>query len=143
MKRTFASLGMLLAFGSLPLALAGCSPAQHQVIESGEECRGCHSEDRPTYEWDAGMSLNAVESGSHVTVETDAASIAVCRPVLTAEDGSSFVPEKVSEVPVVDGQAAVELEDGLWALCVDEGDTARAKLVHVDSSSASGTVVKL
>ena len=143
MKRAFASLGMLLAFGSLPFALAGCSPAQHQVIESGEECRGCHSEERPAYEWSAGMPLNVEESGSRVTVETDAETIAICRPVLTTEDGSSFVPEKVSEVSVVDGQATVELEDGLWALCVDEGDTARAKLVHVDSSSASDAVVKL
>ena len=143
MKRAFASFGMLLAFSSLPFALAGCSPAQHQVIESGEECRGCHSEEKPTYEWSAEKLSNVAESGSRVTVETDAASIAVCRPVLTAEDGSSFVPERVSEASVVDGQADVELEDGLWALCVDEGDTARAKLVHVDSSSASGAVVKL
>ena len=76
------------------------------------------------------MPLNVEESGSRVTVETDAETIAICRPVLTTEDGSSFVPEKVSEVSVVDGQATVELEDGLWALCVDEGDTARAKRLH-------------
>lgn len=143
MKRAFTSLATTLVFASLSLALVGCSPAQHQVIEAGEDCRGCHSEEKPTYEPGAEKPSNAVESGSRVTVETDAGTIAICRPVLTAEDGSSFVPEKASEVPVVDGQATVELEDGLWALCVDEGDTARAKLVHVDSSSASGAVVKL
>ena len=49
-------------------------------------------------------------------------------------------------IPVPLGTVArrvVELEDGLWALCLDEGDKARAKLVRVDSASDATAVVEL
>lgn len=143
MKRAFASALTMLALGVLLVALTGCSAAQHQIIDAGQDCKACHSEEKPTYEGGAGVPADVVESGAQVTVETDAASIVVCRPVFTSEDGSTFVPEKASSAPVSGGRATVELEDGLWALCVDEGDTARAQLIHVDSSSASTAVVKL
>ena len=48
-----------------------------------------------------------------------------------------------SSVAVDGGEAVVELEDGLWALCLDEGDKARAKLVRVDSASDATAVVEL
>ncbi|MFR5195871.1 MAG: hypothetical protein ACLTEX_11245, partial [Eggerthella lenta] len=67
----------------------------------------------------------------------------VARPVFTAEDGSGFVPVIDSTVALDGGEAVVELEDGLWALCLDEGDKARAKLVRVDSASDATAVVEL
>ncbi|MFQ7010683.1 MAG: hypothetical protein ACLRRN_07380 [Oscillospiraceae bacterium] len=48
-----------------------------------------------------------------------------------------------SSVALDGGEAVVELEDGLWALCLDEGDKARAKLVRVDSASDATAVVEL
>ena len=69
------------------------------------------------------MPSETVESGSRVQVKTSGAAVAVvARPVFTAEDGSGFVPVIDSSVALDGGEAVVELEDGLWALCLDEGD---------------------
>ena len=130
----------VLAAAALPLmgaaTLAGCSGAsQHQVIDRNVACSSCHSDEKPS---------ETVESGSRVQVKTSGAAVAVvARPVFTAEDGSGFVPVIDSSVALDGGEAVVELEDGLWALCLDEGDKARAKLVRVDSASDATAVVEL
>lgn len=113
----------VLAAAALPLmgaaTLAGCSGAsQHQVIDRNVACSSCHSDEKPVYEG-ATVPSETVESGSRVQVKTSGAAVAVvARPVFTAEDG-------------------------LWALCLDEGDKARAKLVRVDSASDATAVVEL
>ena len=143
MKRAAAALSTPIALVSTLLLLAGCAAGQHQIVDASETCASCHSEEKPVYEWGTEVPAGAVESAASVTVKAEASSIVVCRPVFTAQDGSSYVPEKVSSVSLADGQAVVELEDGLWALCVDEGDAARAKLVHVGSEGSEGVVVEL
>lgn len=138
----------VLAAAALPLmgavTLAGCSGAsQHQVIDRNVACSSCHSVEKPVYEG-ATVPSETVESGSRVQVKTSGAAVAVvARPVFTAEDGSGFVPVVDSSVALDGGEAVVELEDGLWALCLDEGDKARAKLVRVDSASDATAVVEL
>ena len=138
----------VLAAAALPLmgaaTLAGCSGAsQHQVIDRNVACSSCHSDEMPVYEG-ATVRSETVESGSRVQVKTSGAAVAVvARPVFTAEDGSGFVPVIDSSVALDGGEAVVELEDGLWALCLDEGDKARAKLVRVDSASDATAVVEL
>ena len=117
----------VLAAAALPLmgavTLAGCSGAsQHQVIDRNVACSSCHSDEKPVYEG-ATVPSETVESGSRVQVKTSGAAVAVvARPVFTAEDGSGFVPVIDSSVALDGGEAVVELEDGLWALCLDEGD---------------------
>ena len=150
----------VLAAAALPLmgaaTLAGCSGAsQHQVIDRNVACSSCHSDEKPVYEGATVPSETVesgsvsythlrVESGSRVQVKTSGAAVAVvARPVFTAEDGSGFVPVIDSSVALDGGEAVVELEDGLWALCLDEGDKARAKLVRVDSASDATAVVEL
>lgn len=119
----------VLAAAALPLmgavTLAGCSGAsQHQVIDRNVACSSCHSDEKPVYEG-ATVPSETVESGSRVQVKTSGAAVAVvARPVFTAEDGSGFVPVIDSSVALDGGEAVVELEDGLWALCLDEGDKA-------------------
>ena len=138
----------VLAAAALPLmgaaTLAGCSGAsQHQVIDRNVACSSCHSDEKPVYEG-ATVPSETVESGSRVQVKTSGAAVAVvARPVFTAEDGSGFVPVIASSGALDGGEAVVELEDGLWALCLDEGDKARAKLVRVDSASDATAVVEL
>ena len=138
----------VLAAAALPLmgavTLAGCSGAsQHQVIDRNVACSSCHSDEKPVYEG-ATVPSETVESGSRVQVKTSGAAVAVvARPVFTAEDGSGFVPVIDSTVALDGGEAVVELEDGLWALCLDEGDTARAKLVRVDSAGDAPAVGEL
>lgn len=123
--------------------LAGCAGEnRHQVISAGETCASCHSEEKPVFEG-VEVPASAVRSDGGVTVKADAPSVSVCRPVFTETDGSSYVPEESASAALADGQAVLELEEGLWALCVDEGDTARAKLVHVDAGNPEGAVVEL
>lgn len=124
-------------------ALVGCSAGQHQVIDPNEPCSSCHSEEKDTYEWGVDVPASVVESGPRVTVRADARAVSVCTPTFTSENGSSYVPVQVTTATLSGGEAVVELEDGLWALCVDEGDTARAQLVHVDSDADAAAVVEL
>lgn len=143
MKRAAVPVLTSFALAAGLFSLAGCAAGQHQVIDAGEACSSCHSDEKATYEWGTDVPSSTVESGASVTVRTDAPSVAVCRPVFTAQDGSGFVPEKLTDATVRDGEAVVSLEDGLWALCVDEGDAARARLVHVDSANSESAVFEL
>ena len=136
-------LSLALASACALGALAGCSSGTHQVIDVNEECASCHSDGKETFEPVEGASAGVRESGPRVTVRADASSIAVCTPVFTAADGSAFVPVRQTTAALSGGEAVVELDDGLWALCVDEGDRARSQLVRVDSSNSETTVVEL
>lgn len=133
---------------ALPLvaatALAGCSDAsQHQVIDRNEACATCHSEEKPSYER-AEDPAGTAQSGTRVRVKASGASaVAVTEPLFTSEDGARFVPLQEKTVSLNGGEAVVELDDGLWALCVDDGDAARARLVRVDSASDAEAVVEL
>lgn len=125
------------------LSLPGCSPAQHQVIDENQACVSCHADDKASRLVEgAPVPSTAMESGSELTVRTSEASVVVCRPEFASEDGSYYVPVQVSTAKV-DGEAVLKLEDGLWAICIDEGDTARSQLVRVDSASDAAAVVEL
>ncbi|WP_080797322.1 hypothetical protein [Arabiibacter massiliensis] len=126
------------------LLLAGCSSAaQHQVVGAGEECSSCHSEEKAVYERGADVPSGAVESGIRVAVSSDADAVSVCVPRFTAEDGSRYVPVEASRMALDAGSATLELEEGLWAICVDDGDSARAQLVRVDPSRSDSAEIKL
>lgn len=139
--RMLAAAACALVFAAV--STAGCTAAQHQVVGSGESCSSCHSEEKAVFDLGVEPPAGTIESGSSVTVKTDARVVAVCEPAFTAQDGSSFVPTEASSVTVVDGEAVVQLQDGLWALCVDEGDSARARLVQADSGNSEAVVVEL
>ncbi|WP_270298159.1 hypothetical protein [Eggerthella sinensis] len=126
-------------------ALAGCSSGSHQVIDANESCVSCHSDEKETFEWGVPVPDGVIECGPSVAVKVkgDASSIAVCTPVFTAENGSTFVPVQQMTAALSGGEAVLELDDGLWALCVDEGDHARSQLVRVDSSNGETAVVEL
>lgn len=140
--RIVRALAVVCALGAGALLLPGCSgAAQHQVIGAGEECSSCHSEEKALYERGAEAPAGATESGPIVAVSADADAVVVCVPRFTSEDGSRYVPVESSRAALEGGSAMLELEAGLWAICVDEGDTARARLVHVDPTrSDSGSV---
>ena len=78
-----------------------------------------------------------------MVVETQAASVSVCVPLLASEDGSYYVFEERSRASAEDGRVELELEDGLWALCPDGGGTSASVLVHVDSSRSDAATVGL
>lgn len=141
-KSRFGAIAAL-ALVVLVAALAGCAPGQHQVIDASEACVSCHSDDKAVCSWGADVPAGTIESGPAVTVKTDASSVLVCMPAFTFEDGSAFVPVRDRAVSVREGEAAVQLEDGSWALCTDRGGSVRAQLVHVSSSSPHAAVVEL
>jgi hypothetical protein len=136
-------LSLALAASCALGALVGCSSGSHQVIDANEGCASCHSDEKETFAPGENALAGTLESGSTVTVRADAASIAVCTPTFTAADGSTFVPVQQSTAALSGGEAVLELDDGLWALCVDEGDHARSQLVRVDSSNGETAVVEL
>lgn len=136
-------LSLALAASCALGALVGCSSGSHQVIDANEGCASCHSDEKEAFAPGENAPAGTLESGSTVTVRADAASIAVCTPTFTAADGSTFVPVQQSTAALSGGEAVLELDDGLWALCVDEGDHARSQLVRVDSSNGETAVVEL
>lgn len=136
-------LSLALAASCALGALVGCSSGTHQVIDANEGCASCHSDEKETFAPGENAPAGTLESGSTVTVRADAASIAVCTPTFTAADGSTFVPVQQSTAALSGGEAVLELDDGLWALCVGEGDHARSQLVRVDSSNGETVVVEL
>lgn len=139
MKKAMLASAAIAALAA-SAALVGCSGAQHQVVDSSNGCLSCHSEDKPTYEWGTQVPSSAVECALSVTVKTSADRVVVCTPLFTAEDGSSYVPVQQSAVSVRDGQAAVDLEEGLWVLALDEGDSARTALVHATAQGETAEV---
>lgn len=140
-SRALAALSPLLL---ATLLFAGCSgSAQHQVVSAVGECSSCHSEEKPLFEWGVSVPEDTVESASSVTVSADADEVVVCVPRFTVEDGSRYVPVEAARAALDGGTATFELEEGLWAICVEEGDTARARLVHVDPSRADAASIEL
>lgn len=129
--RPIAASACVLAFS---LSLTACSASAHQVINQGEACTGCHSEQKNTFEGASPSGTEAV--AATVTVDTSADAIVVCAPIFTEEDGSYFVPESVRTVEASGGSATVELEPGTWVLAIDEGGTATSRLVTVQDGGA-------
>ena len=111
-------------------------------LRGTEDCSSCHADEKAVVEI-SGVPEGAVESGSRVVVETQAASVSVCVPLLASEDGSYYVFEERSRASAEDGRVELELEDGLWALCPDGGGTSASVLVHVDSSRSDAATVGL
>lgn len=139
MKRSTIALAVVAAAAVSLFALAGCSSgaggatSQHQIISSTQECIMCH-EEKDTYDLTADDLSSAVTCGTTVTVSTDESSVVVCEPIFTKESGSQYTPQKDTSVSVSDGTATVELDEGIWALCIDEGDASTCVLVVVDAS---------
>lgn len=144
MKRSLKSaLAVMLCFGALAAAstLGACSFSKaHQVVPSGKACTSCH-EEKQTY--DVTSPKGALCSGGTVSLKTAASSVSVCTPVFTSEDGSSYTPQERRTVSVEDGQAVIQLDEGVWALCVKKDDTSVGQIVVVSSESTDSPTVTL
>ncbi len=124
--------------GASSIALAACS-GSHQVIGYGEACSSCHSDTKSVY--DVASPKDAVTCNGSVTVKTSASSITLCKPTFISEDGSRYVPEQSKSISVSGGQASVQLDEGIWALVVADGDNVKSsKVIIVDSSSSPADV---
>ena len=102
--------------------LAGCSGAsQHQVIDRNVACSSCHSDEKPVYEG-ATVPRKPLRAGRGCRSRhreprlRRRATCFHCRGRLGFRACDRFVRR------LDGGEAVVELEDGLWALCLDEGD---------------------
>lgn len=115
-------------------ALSGCSGGGHQIVDSANACVECHSDDKATFE-DA-TPQGAEQVSSALSVSTSADAVAVCKPLYTAEDGSSYVPVLVKSVQASDGTASLQLDEGTWVIAIDNGDSATTKLVTVADGGA-------
>ena len=128
-KRALPALPALLSSVFLALALAGCSPAAHEVVDASQDCSSCHSEEKAVYDAPSQGFPGAQTVGASATVNASALSVVVCEPRFTSEEGSSFVPVRVAECKTAGGVANIEFpSDGPWVLCPD-GDSSKAVLV--------------
>lgn len=114
--------------------LAGCSGGNtHQIIAAGQDCSACHSSEKATFE--VAQPKDAAETSGKVIVKTSADKLVICEVVFTAEDGSSYVPVQHNTVAVADGQASISLDEGTWAICINEGGSSKSVLVQATGNS--------
>lgn len=130
-KYTPIILSAIVAFLLISSAiLAGCSKHNsHQLVNKMSECPSCHTGEIVVYD-DIIPPSSAVDVGSMVEVKTKHNAIYVCTPLFTSADGSTFVPLIQKRVKAENGVATVRLEPGVWALAVDNGETANSILVE-------------
>lgn len=127
----------------LTLTLCACSQANsHEILTSQETCSDCHSDEKPVYS--ATSSDTALICDTRVTVETEESHVVLCEPLFINEEASSFVPKELKRYPVQDGQVVISgLDSGLWALCVDYGDSSKGVLINVEVGSSYQASVML
>ncbi len=140
-KAGASAKGLLLA-GCLAAAvagmtmLAGCSGGNtHQIIAAGQNCSACHSDEKATFE--VAQPKDAAETSGEVVVKTSADKLVICKVAFTSEDGSSYVPVQHSTVTVTDGQASITLDEGTWAICINEGSSSKSALVQATGNSTT------
>ena len=148
-KTKLSAKGFLLA-GCLATAIAGtamfagCSGGNtHQIIAAGQDCSACHSSEKATFE--VAQPKDAAKTSGEVVAKTSADKLAICEVVFTAEDGSSYVPVQHSTVTVAGEQASITLDEGTWAICIDEGGSSKSVLVQAtnDSTAESPLTIEL
>ncbi len=129
---TFA--GALALFG-----MVGCGFGGHEVIGTTETCTSCHGEEPEQWEYEElGITVDAQEVGTTITVTTKKDVVYVSTPVFTKTDGSYYVCRAKSKKSVSDGSVTLELEEGLWAI---SGDTnSGAILVNVTEGGAEAEI---
>ena len=140
-NRPLARTIVFCAAGALALGLTACAGgSSHQVIDLAKPCVSCH-EQKTTYDdVDTGK---ATKSNGTVKVKTSAEKVSVCKPTFTSSDGSTYVPVRQSTVQVSGGEATVELEEGIWALCLDKGDKSSGQIVVVSASESESAEITL
>lgn len=141
-SRAVVPVALTLVSCCLCLVLAGCAGAgsvTHQMVSSEGSCVSCHADDRRV---DAGATpIGATVCNGTVEVTTDADAVYVCRPLCVQGESSTYVPLAGTRVGVEDGVATVQLDEGIWVVCIDKGDAVRGELV--EASAASGESLSL
>ena len=118
------------------LIMTSCAGANsHQIIKMGQDCSQCHSDEKATY--DVSDPKGATECGGTINIKTSSDKVVICNVTFTSEDGSTYVPTSYKTTSVSGGEASIDLEEGIWAICLDEG--ASSKSVLVKSSSSAST----
>ena len=115
---------------------AGCAGGNtHQVIAMGQNCSSCHPDEKTTYK--AILPKNITEADGEVTVRISADKLVVCEVKFTSEDSSRYVPVNHGTVNVENGEAVITPSEGIWAICIDEGDFSKSELVHLEGGAGS------
>lgn len=124
------------------IALTGCGTAQHQVIKANDSCISCHDASMEAAEAPV-SALEATSVGLELTVETSRATVSVCEPLYTHNATVPYVPREVRSVQVVNGKATVRLEEGLWAIAVQEAGGATTSVLVEATADGSTDPLKL
>lgn len=122
------------------LFLGGCGPKGHQIVSTNQPCTSCHGE-KTTYGTTA--HNDALHSNNTVTVKTSAGKISVCTPLFTSSDGTAYTPILSYVEPVTNGSVTLQLDDGVWAICIDKGDSSVGQIVVVSSDEPDSAMITL
>lgn len=136
------AFALALVLASVPLFTTGCTAkGTHQVIALNEQCESCHSQPMDTYE--PSQPSSAVPVGETMTVRTSEPQVLLCKPRFVSEDGSDYVPVEWKRFPVEGGSAEVILEEGVWCLAIDKGDSSKTALVSCSAENSPDTAIDL
>ncbi|MBE6466075.1 hypothetical protein [Denitrobacterium detoxificans] len=122
------------------LFLGGCGPKGHQIVSPTKECTSCHGE-KTTYGTTA--HNDALHSNNTVTVSTKADKVSVCTPLFTSADGTAYTPILDHVENVEGGKVTLQLDDGVWAICLDNGDSSVGQIVVVSSDESDSATITL
>ena len=140
-RRMFTGAAAVALAFACALSLSGCHKgAQHQIVDPTENCTTCHGEKQT---FDNTAHNDALQSNGTVHVKADATQLIVCKPVFTSSDGSAWTPIRDHVVAAPNGEADVTLPEGVWAICVDKGDSSTGKIVVVTADAAEGGEITL
>ncbi len=131
---------LVVASAIMGATLAGCSVTTHQIVSSTDSCASCHSEVPATYDVaDSEVSVTQT-CGTTITVETSQSEVIACKPLYVSESGKDYVPLRKQTARVDDGKATLELEEGLWLIAIDKGDSSKSVFIYVDASAENATI---
>lgn len=121
------------------LAMPACSSStQHRIMTT--VCQECEDEGVETYEVE--QPVGSKKSGGTVIIQADEP-VYLCNPVFTSKNGSSYIPYAVSRYNMNDGEVKVTLKPGVYAFCLDRGDSSIGKLVVVSEDYSDVPEIKL
>lgn len=140
--RTLVAGALASALAVAITALTGCGIAQHQVIKANDRCIACHDANMKEADTPA-ASLEITSVGLELTVETSHATVSVCEPLYTDNAAVPYVPREIRSAKVVDGKATVQLEEGIWAIAVQEAGGATTSVLVEATADGSTDSLKL
>lgn len=138
---TAKTIRIIAAIASLMtiVILFGCGAStQHKMVT--HECEECKKKGVEIYEVEE--PIGAIKTGSEFVVKADE-EVYLCRPQFTTERGAKYIPFKSAVFDMKNGEVLLHLKPGVYALCLDRGDSCVGQLVVVSEDCTDSPEIEL